>query len=66
MCWNGATSDVYDGWVVNATLAEGGTRELRAERTGFESNVTLPEGATDVVVRAAKGGRVVSRIARLV
>ncbi|KAL9001697.1 MAG: hypothetical protein Q9188_005342 [Gyalolechia gomerana] len=66
MSWNGATSDVYDGWVVNATLTGGGARELRAGRTGSESNVTLPDGATDVVVRAAKGRRVVSRVARLV
>ncbi|KAI4191162.1 MAG: hypothetical protein L6R41_000299 [Letrouitia leprolyta] len=73
MSWNGATSSVYDGWVIGSFVGGGtgkeGGRQFGTKRTGFESNCTVPEGGAggeSFVVRATKGGIVVGGRAVLV
>ncbi|KAL8770360.1 MAG: hypothetical protein Q9194_005206 [Teloschistes cf. exilis] len=70
MSWNGATPDVYDGWLVYEGKGNGNAAVDRQKgrvvpRTGYESNVTLAEGTRSVVAAAAKGGKAIKESAEL-
>ncbi|KAL9594819.1 MAG: hypothetical protein Q9219_006810 [cf. Caloplaca sp. 3 TL-2023] len=71
MSWNGATPDVYDGWVLYESEdiegeEVGRVPGTRVARTGYESNATLAVGTRVVVAEAVRGRRGVRRSERVV
>ena len=64
MSWNGATPDVYDGWMIYESAdVNGPLTEIsqQVRRTGFETNVTLSGGTRLVMAAAGKGNQATRR-----